>query len=147
MTHDVFEEDELISGASDATGSVKGAVQLAGDLGGTAAAPTVTKVTGDANGRVAISPAQATLNGTSAGTAVSSQPFIGANFKKVLVYLNGYENTTGAAQTITYPVAFTHTPNISFQPTAFGATVSTTVLTLPTSMGAPVTGWIVLEGF
>ena len=39
----------LVSATPDATGSVKGKVQLAGDLGGTAAAPTVPGLTGKAN--------------------------------------------------------------------------------------------------
>lgn len=101
----------------------------------------------DAAGRVARSNAQATLNGTTAGTAVSSQPEVGSSYKKFIVYLNGYENTGGVAQTIAFPVAFTHAPYIAQQPSAFGATVSTTTLTLPTGMGASVTGWVVVEGF
>jgi hypothetical protein len=90
---------------------------------------------------------QVTLSGTTAGSAVWTQPFTGNAYKKVMVYLNGYENTGGTAQTITFPVSFADTPVITSQPSAFGATVSTTTLTFPTSMIAPVTGWIVVEGF
>ncbi len=101
----------------------------------------------DSAGRLARSNAQATLNGTTAGAAVSSQPEVGSSYKKFIVYLNGYENTSGVAQTIAFPVAFSHAPYIAEQPGSFGASVSATTLTLPTSMGSPVTGWIVVEGY
>ncbi|MEM3862179.1 MAG: hypothetical protein QW203_06850 [Thermoplasmatales archaeon] len=92
---------------------------------------------------------QTTLTGTTAGTAIWSQPHGGTNssIKKVIIYLNGYENTTTTAQTISFPYPFTYTPIITSQPSSFSATVTTTTLTLPTSMTAPVTGWVIIEGF
>jgi hypothetical protein len=86
-----------------------------------------------------------TLAGTTAGSAVSSQPFRASTYKKVIVFLNGYNNTTGSAQTITFPVAFTQTPVILAQSDP-PCTVSTTTLTLPTSMSGPTTGFVILEG-
>jgi hypothetical protein len=88
---------------------------------------------------------QSTLTGTTTGTAISAQPFSGANYKKFLVYFNGYENTTATPQTITYPVAFIHTPRTVADDA--GCTVTATTLTLPVSMSSAVTGWLILEGF
>jgi hypothetical protein len=101
----------------------------------------------DSSAQVRIAATQTELAGTTAGKAISSQPLAGTSFKRFLVFLEGCENTGGTAQTITYPIAFTKTPLILSQPTSFGATVSTMKLTLPTSMGAAVTGWIVVEGY
>lgn len=88
---------------------------------------------------------QVTLNGTTAGTAVSSQPFQGATFKKFVVYLNGYRNSTAGAQTINYPLAFLKTPRVVADDAGILATATT--LTLPVSMTGAVTGWIILEGY
>lgn len=90
--------------------------------------------------------AKTTLNGTTVGTAIWAQPFTGSAFKKVIVNLQGYENTTATAQTITFPTAFTQTPYLAHDDSG-GATVSTSTLTLPASMGATKTGWIVVEGY
>lgn len=87
-----------------------------------------------------------TLNGTTTGTAIWAEPFSGSACKKVIVQLNAYENTTGTAQTITFPTPFTGTPYLAKDDSG-GATVSSTTLTLPASMGATKTGWIVVEGF
>jgi hypothetical protein len=89
---------------------------------------------------------QTTLNGTTAGTAVWSQPAMDSSVKKIVVFLNGYENTTATAQTITYPVAFTNTPKITSDDSG-GSTASTTTLTLPASMSATKTGWVIVEGY
>jgi hypothetical protein len=89
---------------------------------------------------------QTSLAGTTAGTAVSVMPFQDPNYKKMVVELTGYENTTGTAQTIAFPTAFTAAPVIVHDDSG-GASVSTTTLTLPASMGATKTGWIIVEGF
>ncbi len=101
----------------------------------------------DEKGQAHVIPTQAELSGTTAGKAKSSQPFVGGTYKRFLVYLEGYKNASGTAQTIAFPVAFQKEPLILSQPASFGATVSTTTLTLPTAMGAAVTGWIVVEGY
>jgi hypothetical protein len=90
---------------------------------------------------------QTTLTGTSAGQVLWVQTDTGSAFKRVMAFLNGYENTTGTPQTITFGTAFSRTPVIITQPAGFGATVSTTTLTLPASMGSPVSGTIIIEGF
>jgi hypothetical protein len=89
---------------------------------------------------------QHAVSGTTAGTATWEQPFQGPTYKKVLVSLAGYENTTATAQTITFTTPFTVAPRIVSDDSG-GASVSTTVLTLPASMGSTKTGWIILEGY
>lgn len=88
----------------------------------------------------------AVLNGTTAGTATSSQPSTAPYYKKVIVYLGGYQNASPTAQTITFPTPFTNTPYLAHDDSG-GATLSATTLTLPASMGSAKTGWIVIEGF
>ncbi len=90
---------------------------------------------------------QTTLTGTTAGSIIWSQPEQGSACKKFVGYANGYENTTATAQTITFPTAFTYTPQIVSDGGLSGLTVSTTALTLPASMGAAASGFIIVEGF
>lgn len=89
--------------------------------------------------------ATTTLSGTTAGSAQWVELTVGSH-KKIVVALSGYENTTATAQTITFPAAFTAQAAVTSQPSGFGATVSTTTLTLPVSMAAVVNGVIVVEG-
>jgi len=90
---------------------------------------------------------QNTLTGTSAGSIVWSQPMQGSALKLVILYANGYENTTTTAQTITFTKAFTNTPAVLVNTTGMTITVSTTGVTLPTSMTAAATGWIIIAGY
>jgi hypothetical protein len=90
---------------------------------------------------------QNTLTGTSAGSIVWSQPLQGSALKLVILYANGYENTTTTAQSITFTKAFTNTPAILVNTTGMSITVSTTGVTLPTSMTAATTGWIIIAGY
>ena len=89
---------------------------------------------------------QASLSGTTAGTAVSQFAEFSVTYKRFMVRLSGYENTTATAQTITFPYAFTNAPAIMHDDSG-GSSVSATTLTLPASMGSTKTGWIVLEGY
>lgn len=93
-----------------------------------------------------LSVTQTTITGTTAGSAVCSQPFQGSSYKKSIVFLNGYENTTSTAQTYAFPVAFAQTPYLARDDSG-GASASTTTLTLPASMAAAKTGWVVVEGY
>jgi len=90
---------------------------------------------------------QNTLTGTSAGSIVWSQPMQGSALKLVILYANGYENTTTTAQSITFTKAFTNTPAVIVNTTGMSITVSTTGVTLPTSMTAAATGWIIIAGY
>ncbi len=87
-----------------------------------------------------------TLTGTTAGTVTYYEPIRQAGLKVFVAYLNGYRNSTATAQTITFPQAFTDSPQILQDATA-GASVSATTLTLPASMGAIVSGWLYVVGF
>ena len=86
-----------------------------------------------------------TLTGTSAGSVIWNMPYQGTGYKKAIFYLNDYENTTATAQTITFPTAFTYTPYVITS--ISGVSASTTALTLPTSMTATATGYVIVEGF
>jgi len=90
---------------------------------------------------------QNTLTGTSAGSIVWSQPMQGSALKLVVLYANGYENTTTTAQSITFTKAFTNTPAVLVNTTGMSITVSTTGVTLPASMTAAATGWIIIAGY
>jgi len=90
--------------------------------------------------------AQIVLNGTTAGTVTYSQSGTTPWDKRFVAYLNGYRNSTGVSQTITFVMAYNNSPAILKDDTS-GATVSATTLTLPNSMGAPVTGYIMLGGY
>ena len=89
---------------------------------------------------------QTVLNGTTAGTATMTQSGSTPWDKKTLVYLNGYENTTGTSQTLTFVVPYNNTPAVITDASG-GATVNTTTLTLPHSMGATKTGYVIVEGY
>jgi hypothetical protein len=65
-----------------------------------------------------INSVQTTITGTTAGTAVCSQPIQTATFKEALCFLNGYENVSGTPQTYTYPTAFVNVPTMQAGPTA-----------------------------
>lgn len=88
-----------------------------------------------------------TLNGTSAGTATYGQPFSGNSYKKWFAYLNGYENTTTTAQTLSFSSAFDYPPAVVAAPSGFTVTTTTSGVSFPSSMTAAVTGWVIVEGF
>jgi len=90
---------------------------------------------------------QNTLTGTSAGSIVWSQPMQGSALKLVVLYASGYENTTTTAQSISFTKAFTNTPAVLVNTTGMSITVSATGVTLPASMTAAATGWIIIAGY
>ncbi|MEM3846861.1 MAG: hypothetical protein QXU98_14285 [Candidatus Parvarchaeota archaeon] len=97
---------------------------------------------------VNINATQTTIAGTTAGSFVASMPFQGSSYKKVIVYLNGYENDTTTAQTYTFPTAFTNTPVITTNSASVpGVSVSTTALSLAPDTTTAYTGWIIIEGY
>ena len=87
-----------------------------------------------------------TLTGTTAGSIKWWMLEMGSTGKKFLGQVTGYENTTGTAQTIPFPVTFAQTPIIVGTVGTGGSTVSTTQITLPSSMGSAKTGWLIVEG-
>lgn len=103
---------------------------------------------GISTGLVQNTATQTTITGTTAGSAVASMPEQGSSYKKVIVYLDGYENDSTTAQTYTFPVAFTNTPAITNNSASVpGVTVSTTELSLAPDTTTAYTGWIVVEGY
>lgn len=101
----------------------------------------------EARGSCAIK--QTTLSGTTAGTAVWSEPVISTGQKKFRVYLNGYENTTATPQTIAMPAAFATVISTveTVSGTCTGITATTSTVTLPSSMGATQTGLCEFDGY
>ena len=92
-------------------------------------------------------PSTASLTGTTAGSITYIQVNSLSTFKKVLLYANGYENTTSTAQTVTYPVAFSTVAAVTANTTGMSVSTSLTALTLPASMTAAASGIIVVEGY
>ena len=91
---------------------------------------------------------QTTITGTTAGSAIASMPEQGSSYKKVIVYLDGYENDSTTAQTYTFPTAFANTPVVSTNSASVpGVTVSTTELSLAPDTTTAYTGWIIVEGY
>ena len=90
-----------------------------------------------------------TLNGTTAGTAVSSEPTISPTKKTFRIYLKGYENTTATAQTIAIPVAFATAMSSvdTVSGTCLGVTATTTMVRLPSSMTGTQTGLCEFAGY
>lgn len=103
----------------------------------------VTNVTAD--GSMA---SQVTLNGATAGTAKSSHPIISPLYKKEVIVLAGYQNSGGAGtQQSIYHTDFTAAPKITVDTGTSGATVDASAVRLPYSMGSPVSGFIIVEGY
>jgi hypothetical protein len=90
---------------------------------------------------------QTTVNGSTSGSAIFSQPESGTSYKRIVIYLNALVGTAA----FTYPAAFTHSPNVSFgtqtSPTPLtNANISAISATAITVTGTG-TGFIILEGF
>ena len=92
--------------------------------------------------------ASTTISGTTAGTLVAYMPNPELYYKKVIIYLNGYENDSTTAQTYTYPVAFTTVAAITSN-TASVPVVSTslTEFSIAPDTTTAYTGIIVIEGY
>jgi hypothetical protein len=92
-----------------------------------------------------VDPTQTILDGITGGSAILSQPVQAPTYKKVICYLDAYENDSDVPQTITYPTPFVNPP--VFTVFIDGCSADINGLTLPSSMLASVTGFVVLEGY
>ncbi len=99
-------------------------------------------------GGLAIDASQPTLVGTTAGSAVYSEPQQGAAFKQALVYLDGYKNTTTTAQTIALPAPFSTAAYVLTDGgSCTGITIAGSTVTMPSSMSATQTGLCEIRGW
>jgi len=89
-----------------------------------------------------------TVTGTTAGSFIANMINQDSMYKKVLIYLDGYENDSTTAQTYTYPVAFTTVAEITSN-TASVPVVSTslTEFSIAPDTTTAYTGIIVIEGY
>lgn len=147
-------QGQTVSGNQSVSGTlgVTGAATLSDTLAVTGAATlSSTLAVTDAVTAGGINPANAVnaLAGTTAGTIYWTMPFQGSGYKKILFYLDAYENDTANAQTITYPTAFVHvlTAYNSSGILSADLTVTTTEITFNPDSTAVYTGWIILEGY
>jgi len=88
-----------------------------------------------------------TIAGTQAGSIYCQEPYQGATYKKVLIYFNGFLETSGG-KTYTFPVPFTYTPavvTINQIGTSNIVSISTTSITVDASTAT--TGFLILEGW
>jgi lysophospholipase L1-like esterase len=82
-----------------------------------------------------------TVNGSSAGSAVFTEPFQGASYKKVIIQLG---STLSGTASYTFPSAFTNTPLVVNTDPAVTA-ISATAVTVTGTLTLPRT--VVLEGY
>ena len=90
----------------------------------------------------------ATLSGTTAGTLVAKTVDSNPGYKKVLIYVNGYENDTTTSQTLTYTIPFSTVAAVTSNTSGLTVSTSTTALTITAPDATTVyNGIIIVEGY
>ena len=93
-------------------------------------------------------PGQTSVSGTTAGSFVANQINYENGYKKVIIYLNAYENDSTTAQTYTFPVAFSTVAVISTNSASVpGVSTSLTEFSIAPDTTTAYTGIIVIEGY
>ena len=89
-----------------------------------------------------------TVTGTTAGSFIASMPQALPTYKKVIIYLDGYENDSTTAQTYTFPVAFSTVAVITNNSASVpGVSTSLTEFSIAPDTTTAYTGIIVIEGY
>jgi hypothetical protein len=99
----------------------------------------------DSGGSFASAPST-TVVGPTAGDLFWAEPNHGESLKTVMMAFNGYENTTGTAQVITYPQTFNNTGAATGNCPANGFFYDGAQAHLPFNMTAPFTGECMISG-
>jgi hypothetical protein len=90
---------------------------------------------------------QTTVNGSTSGSAIFSQPESGSAYKRIVIYLSTLVGTAA----FVYPAAFTHSPNVSFGTQTSPTPLTNANISAISATGITVTGtgtgFIILEGF
>ena len=95
------------------------------------------------NGSLGVQSNTTNVSGSTSGTAVYSQPFVGNFYKKVIVYCAALNGT--ASYTFRFP--FTQTPVILTTSGLAAAKVTALTTTSMTVTGATDTGFLIIEGY
>jgi len=92
--------------------------------------------------QLALNTHQTIINGSTSGKIYWSMPFNGAGYKKIILF---FDNFSGNGTSITYPVAFIHTPYI------YGDSpkilCSSTITSVTINAGVNSSGFVFIEGY